>query len=77
MLIRVGAIFKGYRDIFILLYCLKWLHLLFQPKNDNIFLLFKTIFSASFSRISFVIFSNVRVFFGFSFFGFLSCSNGF
>ena len=39
MLIRVGVIFKGYREIFILLYCLQWLHLLFQPKNGNKFLL--------------------------------------
>ena len=41
MLIRVGTISKGYRDIFNLLYGLQWLHLLFQPKNGNKFLLFR------------------------------------
>ena len=41
MLIRVGTISKGYTDILNLLYCLQWLHLLFQPKNGNKFLLFR------------------------------------
>ena len=41
MLIRVGTISKGYRDIFNLLYGLQWLHLLFQPKNGNTFLLLR------------------------------------
>ena len=44
-----------------------------SKRSANDFAL-KAIFSASFLRISSVIFSGFRVFFGFLFFGFLSCS---
>ena len=45
------------------------------PSFDKVFWL-KGYFSASFSRISSVIFSGFGFFSGFCFFGFLSCSNG-
>ena len=41
MLIRVGTSLGGIRDIFILLYCLQWLYLLFQPQNGNTIILFR------------------------------------
>ena len=47
------------------------------PDRVFLFSLLKGYYSASFSRISSIIFSGFGVFFGFLFFGFLSCSNGF